>query len=56
VGFWILCTYSVAKNNFASNTVLKKLGFSVEKEGVFNKRGTDIFFEEFVYAFKPIYK
>ena len=43
-------TASVAKENPGSNAVLRKLGFSVEKEGTFKKSGTDIVYEEYVYA------
>lgn len=44
-------TASVAKENRGSNAVLKKLGFNVEKEGVFRKQKTDIYYEEFIYSF-----
>lgn len=40
----------VAKENAASNAVLKKLGFHVWKDtGSFRKRGTDIVFPEYTY-------
>ena len=42
-------TASVAKENAGSNAVLRKLGFSVEKEGSFRKRGTEIVYPEYVY-------
>jgi len=44
-------TASVAKENIASNAVLNKLGFRVEREGVFNKSGTNIYYDEFVYGY-----
>lgn len=44
-------TAAVAKENMGSNAVLKKLGFNVEKEGVFRKQKTDIYYEEFIYSF-----
>lgn len=41
---------SVAKENIASNAVLRKLGFYVWKDtGSFRKRGTDIVFPEYTY-------
>lgn len=43
-------TASVAKENPGSNAVLRKLGFGVEKEGSFKKRGTDIVYDEYVYG------
>ena len=43
-------TAAVASENPGSNAVLRKLGFSVEKEGSFKKSGTDIVYEEYVYA------
>ncbi len=40
----------VAKENAASNAVLKKLGFHMWKDtGSFRKRGTDIVFPEYTY-------
>ena len=42
-------TALVAKENDGSNAVLKKLGFSVEKEGNFKKQGTDIVYDEYTY-------
>lgn len=42
-------TASVAKENAASNAVLTKLGFHVEREDSFRKRGTDIVYPEYVY-------
>lgn len=40
----------VAKENTASNAVLKKLGFSVLKDtGSFGKHGTDIVYPEYTY-------
>lgn len=42
-------TANVAKENAGSNAVLKKLGFYVEKEGSFKKRGTDIVYDEYIY-------
>lgn len=40
----------VAKENMASNALLKKLGFHVWKDaGSFKKRGTDIVFAEYIY-------
>ena len=42
-------TASVAKENLASNNVLKKLGFYIEKEGFFRKSGTDIVYDEYTY-------
>ncbi|MCE5236228.1 MAG: GNAT family N-acetyltransferase [Clostridiaceae bacterium] len=47
-----VCSFSarVAKENAASNAVLKKLGFQVWKDtGSFRKRGTDIVFPEYTY-------
>ena len=41
---------NVAKENVASNAVLKKLGFSVWKDtGSYRKRGTDIIYSEYTY-------
>lgn len=42
-------TAKVAKENVASNAVLKKLGFTVEKEGSFSKQGTDITYNDYTY-------
>jgi len=42
-------TASVAKENAASNAVLRKLGFHVAREGSFRKRGTDVVYPEYVY-------
>lgn len=42
-------TADVAKLNEGSNRVLKKLGFKIEKEGNFNKQGTDIVYEQYTY-------
>lgn len=42
-------TANVAQANIASNAVLKKLGFYVEKEGIFKKRLTDIVYDEYTY-------
>ena len=42
-------TASVARANAGSDAVLRKLGFSVEKEGFFRKRGTEIVYPEYVY-------
>ncbi|HIS75462.1 MAG TPA: GNAT family N-acetyltransferase [Candidatus Merdivicinus excrementipullorum] len=42
-------TAAVAKENAGSNAVLRKLGFSIEKEGSFRKRGTDIVYPEYIY-------
>ncbi|GCD10381.1 GNAT family N-acetyltransferase [Clostridium tagluense] len=42
-------TAEVAQENEGSNAVLKKLGFYVEKEGAFKKRGTDIVYDEYTY-------
>ena len=42
-------TADVAQENIASNTVIKKLGFTVEKEGCFNKQGTDIIYKSYIY-------
>jgi ribosomal-protein-alanine N-acetyltransferase len=42
-------TANVAQENAGSNAVLKKLGFYVEKEGSFKKRGTDIVYDEYTY-------
>lgn len=42
-------TAAVAKENAGSNAVLKKLGFYIEKEGSFKKRGTDIVYDEYTY-------
>jgi ribosomal-protein-alanine N-acetyltransferase len=43
-------TANVAKENAASNAVLKKLGFHVWKDTAsFRKRGTDIVFPEYTY-------
>ncbi len=44
-------TASVAKENIGSNAVLNKLGFRVEREGVFNKSGTSIYYDEYVYGY-----
>lgn len=47
-----VCSFSacVAKENTASNAVLKKLGFRVWKDtGSFRKRETDIVFAEYTY-------
>ena len=41
---------NVAKENIASNAVLKKLGFRIWKDtGSFRKRGTDIIYSEYTY-------
>ncbi|WP_160679917.1 GNAT family N-acetyltransferase [Clostridium sp. C8-1-8] len=45
----IKITAPVAKENIASNAVLKKLNFYVEKEGTFKKSGTDIVYDEYIY-------
>jgi RimJ/RimL family protein N-acetyltransferase len=45
-------TASVAKENIASNALLIKLGFNIEKEGKFKKTGTDIVFEEYIYSYE----
>lgn len=42
-------TADVAKQNSGSNGVLKKLGFSIEKEGTFKKTGTDIIYSNYTY-------
>lgn len=42
-------TADIAQQNIASNAVIKKLGFTVEKEGSFNKRGTDITYDNYIY-------
>ena len=39
----------VAQENIASNAVLKKLGFLVEKEGTFMKQETDIVYNDYTY-------
>lgn len=43
-------TAPVAKENIASNKVLKKLNFCIEKEGEFKKSGTDIVYDEYTYV------
>lgn len=43
-------TAPVAKENTASNAVLRKLNFYIEKEGTFTKSGTDIVYEEYTYC------
>lgn len=43
-------TAPVAQENIGSNAVLKKLNFYIEKEGTFKKSGTDIIYDEYVYA------
>lgn len=41
---------NVAQENTASNAVLKKLGFSIQKDTEsFRKRGTDIIYSEYTY-------
>ena len=42
-------TADVAKLNYGSNAVLRKLGFKIEKEGTFKKSGTDIIYESYTY-------
>lgn len=42
-------TADVAQENEGSNAVLKKLGFSIEKEGSFQKRCTDIVYDDYTY-------
>lgn len=42
-------TADVAQQNIASNAVIKKLGFTVEKEGCFNKQGTNIVYKSYIY-------
>lgn len=42
-------TANVAQENAGSNAVLRKLGFSIEKEGTFRKRHTDIVYAEYTY-------
>jgi len=45
-------TASVAKENIASNALLIKLGFNIEKEDEFRKSGTEIFFDKYIYSFE----
>lgn len=42
-------TAAVAHQNTASNAVLRKLYFYIEKEGTFKKCGTDIIYDEYTY-------
>ena len=42
-------TADVAQENAASNAVLRKLGFFIEKEGSFKKYGTDIIYKKYTY-------
>lgn len=42
-------TADVAKLNYSSNAVLRKLGFKIEKEGAFKKSGTNIIYESYTY-------
>lgn len=42
-------TAKVAQENTASNAVLKKLGFYIEKEGSFKKHATDIVYSDYTY-------
>ena len=42
-------TADVAQENDASNGVLKKLGFFIEKEGTFRKQGTDSIYRDYTY-------
>ncbi len=42
-------TADVARENVGSNAVLKKLGFYIVKEGTFQKRLTDIVYEQYTY-------
>lgn len=42
-------TADVAKENAASNALLRKLKFHIEKEGTFKKNGTDIIYEDYTY-------
>ncbi len=42
-------TADVAQENSASNAVLRKLGFFIEKEGSFKKYGTDIVYKNYTY-------
>ncbi|MDF2544219.1 MAG: hypothetical protein K0S47_3937 [Herbinix sp.] len=44
-----IITAPVAKENIGSNAVLRKLDFYVEKEGTFQKSGTDIIYGEYTY-------
>lgn len=45
----IKITSDVAKENEGSNAVMRKLGFIVESEGQFRKRGTDIVYDKYTY-------
>lgn len=42
-------TADIAQENIASNAVIKKLGFTIEKEGCFNKQGTNITYDNYTY-------
>ncbi|MEG0847999.1 MAG: GNAT family N-acetyltransferase [Niameybacter sp.] len=42
-------TADVAQENIASNAVIKKLGFTIQKEGSFRKQGTNIVYDDYTY-------
>lgn len=42
-------TADVAQENIASNAVIKKLGFTIQKEGSFKKQGTNIIYNNYTY-------
>jgi len=42
---------SVAKENEASNGLIRKMGFKVMKEGRFQKARTDIYYDEYIYSY-----
>ena len=45
-------TAPVAKENKASNRVMQKCGFHIERESSFKKSGTDIVYPTFIYKLK----
>ena len=42
-------TADIAQENVASNALIKKLGFTIEKEGFFTKKGTTITYKDYTY-------
>ena len=42
-------TADIAQENVASNAVIRKLGFTVEKEGSYKKSKTDIVYPNYIY-------
>ena len=45
----IKITININKENAASNAIVKKFGFKVVGEKSYNKRGTNLIFEDYKY-------